>query len=238
MNYTPEQKTGLIGTVIFHTLLLLLFIFFGLTHMVPQPQTGIPISFGTSADGGGDTEPVESTAPTESQEQIEETAEIKPIEAATPTEKTITQETVETVKVPTAEEIAEQKKKEKEAEDARKEAEAKAKADKLASAFNKPQGQGTTSGDTDQGSKDGSVGTGIGAPGNNGGGLRHSFTDRDLLSTPTIVDNSQDEGRVVVDIVVDRNGSVIKATPGVQGSNTNSSNLFNKVKKSRFRNKI
>ena len=113
MNYTAEQKTGLIGTVIFHTILLLLFIFFGLSHMVPEPQTGIPISFGTNANGNGNTEPVESTAPTESQEQIEETSEIEPIEASTPTEKIITQETVETVKVPTAEEIAEQKRKEK-----------------------------------------------------------------------------------------------------------------------------
>ena len=111
MSYTSEQKKGAISTVVFHAVLLLLFFIFGLTHVVPEPLTGIPISFGNSADGGGELEPQESTAPVESDQKIEEIAETNPVEASTPNEKVITQETIETVHVPTTEEIAEKKKK-------------------------------------------------------------------------------------------------------------------------------
>ena len=240
MAQTAEQRNGLIGTAVFHAILLLLFLFFGLTHVVPEPLTGIPISFGNSADGGGDTPPQESTAPTETEvdEQVEEVSETKPVEASTPTEKVLTQEDIEAVRVATAKEKAEKERKEKEAENAQKEAEAKAKADKLASVFSKPQGQGNTQGATDQGNPDGNLGAGSGTPGNGGGGVRHSFTDRSLLSTPKINDDSQDEGKVVVDIVVDRNGNVIKATPGAKGSDTNSSHLFSKAKKAALKTKF
>ncbi|MBL4652764.1 MAG: hypothetical protein JKY53_07855 [Flavobacteriales bacterium] len=240
MAYTNEQKTGVVGTIAFHAVLLILFLIFGLSHVVPEPLTGIPISFGNSADGGGDTPPQESTAPTDTEidEQVEEVSETKPVEASTPTEKVLTQQDIEAIRVATAKEKAEKERKEQEAEIARKEAEAKAQADKLASAFSKPQGQGNTQGATDQGNPDGNVGASSGTPGNGGGGVRHSFTNRSLLSTPKIDDDSQDEGKVVVDIVVDRNGNVTKATPGAKGSDTNSSHLFNKAKKAALKTKF
>ena len=78
-----------------------------------------------------------------------------------------------------------------------------------------------------------------GTPGNgDDGNVRHNFTDRSLLSTPKIIDKSQDEGKVVVDIIVDKNGNVIKATPGAKGSDTNSTNLFNKSKKAALKTKF
>ena len=239
MSYTSEQKKGAISTVVFHAVLLLLFFIFGLTHVVPEPLTGIPISFGNSADGGGELEPQESTAPAESDQKIEEIAETNLVEASTPNEKVITQETIETVHVPTTEEIAEKKKKEEQAENARKEAEAKAIADARADVFKQAQGNGDTQGASNQGSPDGNIGNKSGTPGNGDNGtVRHSFTDRSLLSTPEIIDNSQDEGKVVVDIVVDKNGNVIKATPGAKGSNTNNTNLFNKAKNAALKTKF
>ena len=239
MSYTSEQKTGAITTVVFHAVLVLLFFIFGLTYVVPEPLTGIPISFGNSADGGGELAPQESTAPVESDQQIEEVAETTPVKASTPNEKVLTQEAVETVHVPTAEEIAEKKRKEEQAENTRKEAEAKAIADARADVFKQAQGNGDTQGTTDQGSPDGSTGANSGTPGNGDDGtVRHNFTNRSLLSTPKIIDNSQDEGKVVVDIVVDKNGNVIKATPGAKGSDTNSTNLFNKSKKAALKTKF
>jgi len=239
MSYTPEQKTGAIGTVVFHALVLLLFLIFGLTHIVPEPLTGIPISFGNSIDGVGEHKPQESTAPIKSNQKTEEIADKTPVDASKPNEKVLTQEVVEAIHVPTAEEIAEKKRKEEQTEKIRKEAEAKAIADARADVFKQAQGNGDTQGTTDQGSPDGSTGAKSGTPGNGDDGtVRHNFTNRSLLSTPKIIDNSQDEGKVVVDIVVDKNGNVIKATPGAKGSDTNSTNLFNKSKKAALKTKF
>lgn len=46
-----------------------------------------------------------------------------------------------------------------------------------------------------------------------------------MVSAPKIVDNSQKEGKVVVDIIVDKNGKVVKATPGGRGSTTTDRHL-------------
>jgi len=49
---------GLVGTIIYHVLLLLLLLFAGLTFPVPPPEEeGILVNFGTDATGAGDYEP-------------------------------------------------------------------------------------------------------------------------------------------------------------------------------------
>ena len=47
---------------------------------------------------------------------------------------------------------------------------------------------------------------------------------------PSLYDNSQETGKVVVSIKVDKYGSVIDAQPGARGSTTTSSTLFRKAK--------
>lgn len=53
--------------------------------------------------------------------------------------------------------------------------------------------------------------------------------DRTLISEPGLILNSSEEGKVVVEIIVDENGNVIKATPGQRGSTTVSSSLYKKA---------
>ncbi len=42
------KREGLIGTIVFHVILLLIFIFAGLPYTVPRPEQGILVNFGTS----------------------------------------------------------------------------------------------------------------------------------------------------------------------------------------------
>lgn len=73
-------------------------------------------------------------------------------------------------------------------------------------------------------------GTNPGEGNGNGGPLNYFLKGRKILSRPHIQSNSQDEGTVVVTIIVDQSGNVIKATPGAKGSNTTSQVLYEKAK--------
>ena len=55
-----NKRAGLIGTILVHLLLLLLFMFYGLTYQYPIPEQGILINFGTSDEGTGEIQPEES----------------------------------------------------------------------------------------------------------------------------------------------------------------------------------
>lgn len=62
--------------------------------------------------------------------------------------------------------------------------------------------------------------------------------NRMLISKPEVILNSSEEGKVVVEIIVDENGKVIRATPGQRGSTTTSSNLFAKATQAAYQAKF
>jgi len=67
-----DKRRGFIGTVLIHLLLLLAFIFFGLTTPLPLPEEeGIVINFGTSEEGFGEVQPEEVTSSEETPESME-----------------------------------------------------------------------------------------------------------------------------------------------------------------------
>lgn len=58
MSYYKKHKKGIIGTVIYHIIILLLLIFLGFFTPLPLPgEEGILVNFGTSENGLGDREP-------------------------------------------------------------------------------------------------------------------------------------------------------------------------------------
>ncbi len=57
-----DKRYGIAGTTVFHILVLLLLIFFGLKSM-PQEEEGILVNFGDTVLGQGEVEPKESQAP-------------------------------------------------------------------------------------------------------------------------------------------------------------------------------
>jgi TonB family protein len=62
------------------------------------------------------------------------------------------------------------------------------------------------------------------------GGISFDLSGRSLLKKPVVNDKSQETGRVVVNITVDKQGAVTAAIPGGRGSTTTSSYLFSKAK--------
>ena len=139
--------------------------------------------------------------------------------------------------------IAQQK---KEAEErARKEQEAKKKKlDELMGGLNKSDGTATgPEGDDnrtgDKGSPDGDpyATSYYGSPGSGSGTSGYGLNGRSLVSRGKVPQECNEAGRVVVKIVVDRNGNVISATPGVKGTTNNSPCLLEPAKKTAFKHK-
>jgi colicin import membrane protein len=85
MDYIREHKRGIIGTAIFHIVVLLLLILMGFFTPLPLPgEEGILVNFGTSENGFGDIEPSPAKsepAPVQPVQQEEE--EVPPPPAVT-----------------------------------------------------------------------------------------------------------------------------------------------------------
>ena len=81
-------------------------------------------------------------------------------------------------------------------------------------------------------------GPGSGTPGLGNGGYGFSLAGRNMVKPPVLPNNITEEGKVVVEIVVDKNGTVIKAEANGRGTNTNSSNLKTIARQAAFATKF
>jgi TonB family protein len=236
-----RSKRGIVGTTVFHGIILIIIIFLG--FMVPDPppeEEGILINFGTDETGLGDTEPMYS--------EIPEQTPPPPQEASTPTESTeeIISQDFEEAPVVEAEEVVEQEKViETPAEELSTEAEettpppveeppkvneralyrGRANTDETSGS------EGITEGEGNQGSITGSPDSDNYLDGLGGRGINFSLTGRSPLSLPKPEYNVQEAGKVVVKIRVNRDGIVTYAEAGAQGTNTLNKELLEAARK-------
>ena len=244
-----ERKKGIIGTVAIHAVVLVLLIVLGFS-VPPPPETeeGILVNFGTDETGFGMIEPSpppsreEASVPLPAESPVkandeplltqdtEEAPEVKKVDPEAEKRKL---EQIEAEKRRRAELEAERiRKEQEEIERKRIEAEQKRQADimnrtKDALAGSKNAGTSSTSegvagGKGNQGSATGSVdsknrgeGSGLGDK-----GVSYDLAGRGVQRLPLPEYNYQGEGRVVVEVSVDRSGKVTQAVPGIRGSNT------------------
>ncbi|WP_136667839.1 energy transducer TonB [Flavobacterium sp. H122] len=89
-------------------------------------------------------------------------------------------------------------------------------------------GTGTGNG-TGTGSGSGS-GSGGGSGSGSGGGIGYSLGNRKALSKPQPNYTCNEEGKVVVEVTVDKNGNTINAVPGVRGTTNLASCLLSQAK--------
>ena len=248
---SKNKLMALGGTILFHALLFLLFILIVFkTPIPPFPETGgngIEVNFGTSEDGMGDVQPEELTNVSTTASTAEEVAD-PPIEISTPVRPSakpiLTQETEEAPTVAKVEptENASNNTATEPIPEPKKVNTKGLYPGKNKAGGSTAQGEGETNKAGDQGVKEGSrdskyhgpgggtgdtPGNGTDGPGGDGkGGPRYSLTNRKASSIPIPRAAFQEEGKVVVEITVDKNGNVIKAKPGVKGSTTSNPNLL------------
>ncbi len=242
-NFVKEHKTGIIGTIIFHIIIVAIFMIFGYSTPLPLPEEeGILINFGDSDEGFGQVEPrtseaIQEQASAESQESTPETTTssddgsvTQDYEEAPAVKEQGTKEKKEETKT----EIKPEPKKEE-----KKEVVEERKVNEQAlfpgrdRNTNSSSSEGKTEGQGNQGSRTGSTDSDNHTGGESMGtsGTSFSLTGRNPESLPKPEYNYQIEGKVVVEITVDKYGSVTNAVPGVKGSTTLDANLLTAAKK-------
>ena len=138
MNFISEHRTGLIGTIITHAVILMLLLYFGFFTTLPlPPEEGILVNFGDSETGLGLEEPAPGEAPP-MQNPVEQKAVVKsspaPKKVAAPMDKEelMTQELEKTVALESANKKKEARKvKDLENEKIRQEKQELAEADRV-----------------------------------------------------------------------------------------------------------
>ena len=244
MNASTENKNKYIAlglTILFHTLLFLLFIFMVFVTPIPpfeiKPVPEIEIGLGMEGlgtkDAGGSGQHEKDIATTETKEK-------------SPTSEN-TATNIVTDETDTAVVVKKNKKNKKTTKtETPVQTEEKPSSDllnALAALKNKKkhngkgEGNGNTGGSengTSTGVGDGSdTGHGNGTPGYNGKG-GYDLKGRKLLVKPARMTDNEEEGIVVVEIIVNEEGKVIKATPGQRGSTTTSSKLYSKARQAAY----
>lgn len=270
---TRHKKKSFTLTTILLSLLVLVLFYIGLTYLDPPEENGIAVNFGTMDFGSGNQQPKQKIKseprnipkpPNEPQKEVveeqevveEKTAPKEEVKQEEPTEKVLTQESEESIKLKQQQEAkrkadeaakkakaeAERKAQEQREAEARKKAEEdakKKKLDALMGGIGKSDGTETGSeGDDntpgDKGSPQGNpyATSYYGTPGAGTGG--YGLNGRSLVNKGKVQQECNEDGRVVVRIVVDRNGKVIKATPGVKGTTNNAPCLLEPARKTAF----
>ena len=235
--YLSEEKNktkGIIGTILFHSLLLISFLFLGLTYQDPPPEEeGININFGFNNEGSSENEPQNTEELTEIIEEIIE-------EQTESNENIITQSLIETSVI----EKTEITKKNIEEDNLEKEAIEKKQPEIIKKALytgkknNNQNNEGEKKKLGNQGIIDGDInselyeGSGLGE-----NGTAYQLGGRKANITPKPKGNHI-EGKVVVNITVNRLGDVIYATPGVKGSTTLNKELLQRAKKAALKTKF
>lgn len=221
---TKNRRKAIIGTVLFHIGLLLCFIFMGLTYQIPPPpEEGITINFGYQDFGSSSEQP----------EQIVEEQEITPQEIVNnnPVVEDISTQDIEETPTTKLKEQLEEPKEVNKIEEKNPEPVVNTKALYPGKKQNNSNSQGISERQGDQGSQDGDpnsnayTGGGIGT-----NGVAYQLGGRTIAEIKKPNYDSQQQGKVVVTIRVDRNGKVISATPGAKGSTTTNAYLYSKAK--------
>lgn len=236
-----NKRNGIIGTILFHALLLLSFLFMGLTYRIPPPpEEGISINFGFDEQGFEEVQPEDNSLESNPiiEEIVQESIEIE--------QEIVTQETIETEIIEVPKEVKKEIPKEKEPEEKQEEV----IIEKVEPVVNKKalytgtkkkekQSDGNKNTAGNQGSVEGDInstkyeGGGIGVDGE-----AYQLLGRSVAYKAKPIYKVQLEGKVVVDITVDQLGNVINAIAGVKGSTTLNSQLLKRAKEAALKTKF
>lgn len=236
LNERNSKGRGIIGSLLFHVLLITSFLFMGLKYQDPPPaEEGISINFGFIDEGSGNLEPEQTD---DIIEIVEEESVEKQIESK---ENIIVQSEIES---PILEKVKEEKKiiqNEKENEEVieKKKPEVNKKALYPGKKKTQHNSKGNTNNEGDQGVIEGDPDAYMYEGGGAGeDGTTYQLGGRDVAFKAKPIYNLQIEGKVVVIITVDRLGNVINAITGAKGSTTLNKKLLQRAKSAALKTKF
>ncbi len=250
---TPHKRKSALLTSTIALLLLLLFSWLGLSYLDPPISYGMEVSFGTSSQGKGRAPAEVPQRQVEQKEDIPEPEEQK----ATPPPETIEDKSPETLteeeapisvdkeeKKTTKSEIKEQEPPvEEQVEKIPKPTLSKSTKQVLSNILNAPK---KTANESQESKGDDEVAEDKGKPEGNpyansyytssglGGNTSYGLNGRNLQSNGSVTQKCNQEGRVVVRITVDQNGTVILAEAGVKGTTNSHPCLLTPAKETAF----
>jgi outer membrane biosynthesis protein TonB len=247
--FPSEKKKGIVASTLIHAVLFAFLILVGFS-VKPPPKTeeGILVNFGTDETGLGMIEPSPPAVQKETSPPPPSRASVKTEEDPLLTQNTEDAPEVKKVdpeaekkkreKIEANKKIKEQLeaerilKKQEEIERKRIEAEQQRQSDimnrtknALANSKNagtSSTGEGIAGGPGNQGDPNGSVNSKVRGTGSGLGdkGISYDLKGRGFQRLPPPKYDYQGEGRVVVEVSVDRSGKVVQANPGTKGSTT------------------
>ena len=259
-NIPSEKGKGVAGALLIHLgLLVLLLIVAFSPPKPPEEETGILVNFGTDETGTGLIEPsppppVEAAAaaqqpvaeapskekPVVTQDFDDEAPVVKKVDPEAERKK---KEQIEAENRRIAELEAERIKKEKEEAERKRIAEEQQRTSEIMNrtknalansrnAGTKTTSEGVAGGQGNQGDPSGSVDSQVRGDGSGTGdkGVSYALAGRRFRELPLPRYDYQKEGRVVVEVFVDRYGKVTQANAGVKGSETLDEDLLNAAK--------
>ncbi len=223
--HKKDRRKAILGSIIFHLVLALFFIFYGLKEPHPprkEKMVSINMDFGTQLKGSGQTESqTEDQEKTSSQQQEQQKQQEEEQQTS---QKTATQqESPVTAKdEKEGEQKGEEQKEEKE--------EQKEVSEELKEAQKQFQDMeddgGGGEGDDEQSGNEGDPGGQPEGEGSlPGAGGSWKLSGRKILQKPQ-PEKPDEEGKVVIDIWVDQQGNVIRTSPNLSKSNTTSDKLL------------
>jgi len=244
-----NKRRGAIISGAIHVIILVLFLFFGLSSAFPPPIEGILVNFGTTLTGSGDE-------PSEVKDQPKEISPTETSQSTSVPEKEespaaiVTQDAEETFAVKNDEKDEQKKEPEKKTEekprpekkDKKPDEEEEIKPEKeeqkvdtkslytgQQSDKSNPNNEGELYTPGDRGDPDGDA-TAKNHEGDSKGigniGVGYDLAGRNLLTIPPIDESYKETGKVVLSIKVNRNGKVIFARYTVKGSTTTDPKLI------------
>lgn len=238
-----NKRTGVIGTILFHALLLLLFIFYGLKEpFPPREEIGMPlrIRLGNTEIGSGIKPSIQPGTESENITQSEAIPEKSSADISTPDVATQPDNLI-SVKKDKKKQIEESVTETTPAENTQEQVISDHLKNLLDKFKNRNKqgagGFGTSAQEGSTGRQDGAPdGDDIGGDLPGGGGF--SLSGRKVISPVKPQGNRKDEGIIVVEIIVDKNGNVLKASPGVQGTTIINDELWNNAREAAMKMKF
>ena len=233
MNNNKDKRKAIVGTILFHGILLLCFIFMGLKYQNPPPnEEGIAINFGFDNSGIGQEEPNENVSSSEKPIETEEAIDLS--------EQISTQDIEDAFK--SKKNKSEKDKKiepKKEVEKVEQKQIINTKALFQAKKETQNTSQGISNDTGDQGQENGSINSNN-YNGNGSGfdGIAFNLGGRSISTVKKPIYETQAQGKVVVSIRVNKNGKVISANPGAKGSTTTDSYLYARAKEAALQTKF